>query len=140
MAEVMRADVTTNIIEVEQLAALVRDDRAGAVVVFSGDVRNHDGGKQVLTLTYEIHPTANAQIAMITDALLAQRDVIKVAISHRYGEIVIGETAFAVAVSAVHREAAFETCSALVDEIKAKLPIWKHQRFSDGTDEWVNTA
>jgi molybdopterin synthase catalytic subunit len=140
MAEVMRADVTTNIIEVEQLAVLVRDDRAGAVVVFSGDVRNHDGGKEVLTLTYEIHQTDNAQIALITDAVLAQRDVIKVALSHRYGEIAIGETAFAVAVSAVHREAAFETCSALVDEIKTKLPIWKHQRFSDGTDEWVNTA
>lgn len=140
MPEVMRADVTTQIIDVEQLAELVRDKRAGAVVVFSGDVRNHDGGKEVLTLTYEIHPTANDQIALITDALLSQRDVIKVALSHRYGEIAIGETAFAVAVSAEHREAAFETCSAIVDEIKAKLPIWKHQSFSDGTNEWVNTA
>lgn len=140
MSEVVRADVTTQIIEVEQLAALVRDNRAGAVVVFSGDVRNHDGGKEVSTLTYEIHPTANDQIASITHALLTQRDVIKVALSHRYGEIAIGETAFVVAVSAEHREAAFETCSALVDEIKAKLPIWKHQRFSDGSDEWVNTA
>jgi len=140
MSELMRADVTKEIIEVEQLAALVRDKRAGAVVVFSGDVRDHDGGKEVLSLTYEIHPTANEQIALITHALLKERDVVKVALSHRYGEIEIGETAFAVAVSAVHREAAFETCSALVDEIKAKLPIWKHQRFSDGTDEWVNTA
>lgn len=140
MTKVMRADVTTHIIEVEQLAALVRDNRAGAVVVFSGDVRNHDGGKEVSRLTYEIHPTANEQIALITHALLTQRDVVKVALSHRYGEIAIGETAFAVAVSAEHREAAFETCSALVDEIKAKLPIWKHQCFTDGTDEWVNTA
>lgn len=140
MSELMRADVTKEIIEVEKLAALVRDKRAGAVVVFSGDVRDHDGGKEVLSLTYEIHPTANDQIALITQALLKERDVVKVALSHRYGEIEIGETAFAVAVSAVHREAAFETCSALVDEIKDKLPIWKHQRFSDGTDEWVNTA
>ena len=140
MPEVVRADVTTQIIEVEQLAELVRDKRAGAVVVFSGNVRNHDGGKEVLTLTYEIHPTANYKIASITHAVLTQRDVIKVALSHRYGEIAIGETAFAVAVSAEHREAAFETCSEIVDEIKAKLPIWKHQRFSDGTDEWVNTA
>ena len=140
MPEVMRADVTTQIIEVDLLAELVRDKRAGAVVVFSGDVRNHDGGKEVLTLTYEIHPTAKDKIESITHALLTQRDVIKVALSHRYGEIAIGETAFAVAVSAEHREAAFETCSALVDEIKAKLPIWKHQRFSDGTEEWVNTA
>jgi len=140
MSELMRADVTKEIIEVEQLAALVRDKRAGAVVVFSGDVRDHDGGKEVLSLTYEIHPTANDQIALITQALLKERDVVKVALSHRYGEIEIGETAFAVAVSAVHRQAAFETCSALVDQIKSKLPIWKHQRFSDGTDEWVNTA
>ncbi|CAB5119628.1 MAG: molybdenum cofactor biosynthesis protein MoaE [Actinobacteria bacterium] len=140
MTEILRADVTIEIIEVEQLAALVRDNRAGAVVVFSGDVRNHDGGKEVLSLTYEIHPTANDQIALITSDLLKGRDVVKVALSHRYGEIAIGETAFAVAVSAVHREAAFETCSALVDEIKAKLRIWKHQRFTDGSDEWVNTA
>lgn len=140
MTEILRADVTIEIIEVEQLAALVRDNRAGAVVVFSGDVRNHDGGKEVLSLTYEIHPTANDQIALITSDLLKGRDVVKVALSHRYGEIAIGETAFAVAVSAVHREAAFETCSALVDEIKATLRIWKHQRFTDGSDEWVNTA
>ena len=140
MPEIMRANVTTQIIEGEQLAELVRDKRAGAVVVFSGDVRNHDGGKEVSTLTYEIHPTANDKIASITHALLTNRDVIKVALSHRYGDIAIGETAFAVAVSAEHRQAAFETCSAIVDEIKAKLPIWKHQLFSDGTDEWVNTA
>lgn len=140
MSEIMRADVTTHIIEVEQLAALVRDKRAGAVVVFSGDVRNHDGGKEVSTLTYEIHPTANDQISLITQAFLNGREVVKVALSHRYGEIAIGETAFAVAVSAEHREAAFETCSALVDQIKAKLPIWKHQRFTDGSDEWVNSA
>ncbi|MDO8645761.1 MAG: molybdenum cofactor biosynthesis protein MoaE [Candidatus Planktophila sp.] len=140
MSEVMRADVTTQVIVIEQLAALVRDNRAGAVVVFSGDVRTHDGGKEVLSLTYEIHPTAHEQIAFITTALLNGRDVVKVALSHRYGEIAIGETAFGVAVSAEHREAAFETCSALVDEIKAKLPIWKHQRFTDGSDEWVNTA
>ena len=140
MTEILRADVTIEIIEVEQLATLVRDNRAGAVVVFSGDVRNHDGGKEVLSLTYEIHPTANDQIALITSDLLKGRDVVKVALSHRYGEIAIGETAFAVAVSAVHREAAFETCSALVDEIKSTLRIWKHQRFTDGSDEWVNTA
>lgn len=140
MSELMRADVTTEIIVVEQLAALVRDKRAGAVVVFSGNVRNHDGGKEVLSLTYEIHPTASDQIALITNAVLTERDVVKVALSHRYGELAIGETAFAVAVSAVHREAAFETCSALVDEVKAKLPIWKHQCFTDGSDEWVNSA
>lgn len=140
MPEIIRADITTQIIVSEQLAAQVRDKRAGAVVVFTGDVRNHDGGKEVASLTYEVHPTAGEQIALIASSVLHDSDVIKVALSHRYGELAIGDTAFAVAVSAVHRNLAFETCAALVDEVKAKLPIWKHQIFTDGSDEWVNTA
>lgn len=140
MSELMRADVTTELISIAALTALVTDEQCGAVVTFTGDVRNHDGGKEVLSLTYEIHPTAGDQITVIAQTVIDNSDVVKVAVSHRYGEIPIGETAFAVAVSAVHREKAFETCSALVNEIKAKLPIWKHQIFSDGTDEWVNTA
>ena len=140
MAELMRADVTSEGISIAALTALVTDERCGAVVTFTGDVRNHDGGKEVTTLTYEIHPSAGDKIAEITQAVIKRADVVKVAVSHRYGEIPIGETAFAVAVSAAHRESAFQICSALVDEIKAQLPIWKHQVFSDGTDEWVNTA
>ncbi len=140
MPELMRADVTTDLISITALSALVTDERCGAVVTFTGDIRNHDGGKEVSSLTYEIHPSAGDKITEITQTVIKNTDVVKVAVSHRYGEIPIGETAFAVAVSAVHRESAFQTCSALVDEIKAQLPIWKHQVFSDGTDEWVNTA
>ncbi len=140
MPELMRADVTTDLISITALTALVTDEHCGAIVTFTGDVRNHDGGKEVLSLTYEIHPSAGDKITEITQAVIKRADVVKVAVSHRYGEIPIGETAFAVAVSAAHRESAFKTCSALVDEIKAQLPIWKHQVFRDGTDEWVNTA
>ena len=140
MSELMRADVTTDLISITALSALVTDERCGAVVTFTGDVRNHDGGKEVSSLTYEIHPSAGDKITEITQTVIKNTDVVKVAVSHRYGEIPIGQTAFAVAVSAVHRESAFQICSALVDEIKAQLPIWKHQVFSDGTDEWVNTA
>lgn len=140
MPELMRADVTTDLISITALSALVTDERCGAVVTFTGDVRNRDGSKEVLSLTYEIHPSAGDKITEITQTVIKNTDVVKVAVSHRYGEIPIGQTAFAVAVSAVHRESAFQICSALVDEIKAQLPIWKHQVFSDGTDEWVNTA
>ncbi len=140
MPELMRADVTTDLISITALSALVTDERCGAVVTFTGDVRNNDGGKEVSSLTYEIHPSAGDKITEITQTVIKNTDVVKVAVSHRYGEIPIGQTAFAVAVSAVHRESAFQICSALVDEIKAQLPIWKHQVFSDGTDEWVNTA
>jgi molybdopterin synthase catalytic subunit len=72
--------------------------------------------------------------------LIGQFDIEKVAVTHRFDDIAIGETAFAVAVSAAHRQAAFDACAAIVDEVKAKLPIWKHQKFTDGSDEWVNCA
>ena len=140
MTQVMMAIVTSEVISITDLAALVQDRSCGAVVTFQGEVRNHDGGKEVSRLTYEIHPTASEQIEKITASVLEGFDVVKVAIAHRYGQLEIGETAFAVAVSAHHREEAFSATSALVDEIKARLPIWKHQVFADGTQEWVNTA
>lgn len=140
MALLVQASVTTQIISIGELITLVSDESCGAVVTFTGDVRNHDGGKAVATLTYEIHPTALDQIKFIAQSVVDSYDIVKAAVVHRYGSIPIGETAFAVAVSAHHRQNAFDACSALVDEIKAKLPIWKHQLFVDGTDEWVNTA
>ena len=140
MALLVKATVTSNPIFITELCSLVSDESCGAVVAFTGDVRNHDGGKRIATLTYEIHPTAPNQIKIIARSVIDGHDVVKVAVAHRYGEIPIGETAFAVAVSAHHRQSAFDACSALVEEIKAKLPIWKHQVFLDGTDEWVNTA
>lgn len=140
MPELLRATVTQESISLTELSELVSDDACGAVVVFAGVVRNHDGGKEVIKLVYEIHPSAGDQIELITSAVLESADVVRVAVSHRYGEIEIGDVAFAVAVSAVHRETAFATASLLVNEIKAKLPIWKHQLFADGSDEWVNTA
>ena len=140
MALLVRATVTSDPIFITELCSLVSDESCGAVVAFTGDVRNHDGGRRVATLTYEIHPTAPDQIKTIAQSVIDDRDVVKVAVAHRYGEIPIGETAFAVAVSAHHRQSACDAASALVDEIKAKLPIWKHQVFIDGTDEWVNTA
>jgi len=140
MVQIMRADVTTNVINIFELANLIRDESCGAIVTFSGEVRNHDSGKEVVSLTYEIHPSAQEKLAEITESVAGKFQVQKVAIAHRYGEIPIGQTAFAVAVSAHHRGSAFEACSALVNEVKEQLPIWKYQVFKDGSDEWVNTA
>lgn len=140
MPQLMRAIVTKDVISVDELSELVNDPLCGATVTFAGVVRNHDHGKEVAQLTYEIHPSAGDQIALISKRVIDSTDVVKVALAHRYGQIAIGETAFAVAVSAVHRESAFEITSLLVNEIKANLPIWKHQIFADGSDEWVNTA
>ncbi len=140
MPEIMRADVTSDVISIADLIALVSDQSCGAVVSFTGDVRNIDKGRDVSSLRYEIHPMAADEIVKISQRVIAGSGALKVAVSHRFGEIAIGETAFAVAVSSTHRDAAFEICSLLVNEIKEKLPIWKHQIFKDGSDEWVNTA
>jgi molybdopterin synthase catalytic subunit len=134
------AQVTEAPISVETLAASVKSDRAGAIVTFSGDVRNHDKGKEVAALSYEIHPSAPTVIRKITEEVCAKYEVVNVAVAHRYGEIPIGESAFVVAVSAAHRVAALNCCEELVERVKAELPIWKYQSFSDGSTEWVNSA
>jgi len=132
--------VTDKAISAAELAKLVSSNKSGAIVSFSGDVRNHDGGKDVSTLTYEIHPSAEKVLKEIVSEVSSRFAVNDVAVAHRYGDIAIGECAFAVAVSADHREAAFDACSALVNTVKEKLPIWKHQVFADGSDQWVNFA
>ncbi len=66
--------------------------------------------------------------------------VVAVAVLHRVGPLQIGESALVAAVSAAHRQEAFAACADLIDETKRRLPVWKHQVFSDGTDEWVNCA
>ena len=140
MPELVYAVVTNAPVHIQELSKLVANPHSGAVVTFCGDVRDHDGGKEVASLLYEIHPSAPEQIKLITQSVIGRFEIEKVAVAHRYGDIAIGETAFAVAVSAAHRQAAFDACSAIVDEVKAKLPIWKHQKFTDGTDQWVNCA
>lgn len=116
------------------------DGKAGAVVGFVGAVRDHDGGRTVTALHYSGHPTATKVLAEVVAEVSAVDGVRAVAVSHRVGDLVIGDIAFVVAVAADHRRAAFDTCSRLVDEVKARLPVWKHQFFDDGTDEWVNSA
>jgi molybdopterin synthase catalytic subunit len=140
MPELVYAVVTDAPVRIQELSKLVANPHSGAVVTFCGDVRDHDGGKEVASLLYEIHPSAPEQIKVITQSIIGRFEIEKVAVAHRYGDIAIGETAFAVAVSAAHRQAAFDACAAIVDEVKAKLPIWKHQKFTDGSDEWVNCA
>ena len=140
MPELVYAVVTDAPVHIQELSKLVANPHSGAIVTFCGDVRDHDGGKEVASLLYEIHPSAPEQIKLITESVIGRFEIEKVAVAHRYGDIAIGETAFAVAVSAAHRQAAFDACSAIVDEVKAKLPIWKHQKFTDGTDQWVNCA
>ena len=134
------SDVSEEPISARAMADLVDDRGAGAVVTFSGDVRDHDHGRSVTSLDYEAHPTAGDILSDIAAEIAERFDVIAVAVAHRTGPLEIGDCALAAAVSAAHRGDAFAACAALVEETKARIPVWKHQHFSDGTDEWVNCA
>ncbi|MDQ0378906.1 molybdenum cofactor biosynthesis protein MoaE [Amycolatopsis thermophila] len=138
--QVVRAEVTEQPLSVEEHAALVDDQSAGAVVTFGGVVRDHDGGKGVKALYYEGHPSAGDVLARVVAEVAGRRAGVRaIAVSHRLGALEIGDVALACAVSADHRAEAFATCAELVDEVKAQLPVWKHQHFTDGSDEWVNS-
>ena len=137
---VLEASLSTSPISAEELARKVRSVECGAVVTFSGEVRNHDKGRTVLQLKYEIHPTSEIIIREVADEVALRFTHMRCAVIHRYGDIPIGESALAIAVATPHRGEAFEACATLVDEIKIRVPIWKNQIFDDGTNEWVNSA
>lgn len=132
--------LTQDVISTEYFINLVESASSGAVLSFSGNVRDHDHGKKVVSLTYEIHPTTREALERVVAEVSVRHNVLDVAVGHRYGDIPIGESALVVAVAAAHRKEAFVACTDLVDEIKVQIPIWKHQVFADGTDEWVNSA
>jgi molybdopterin synthase catalytic subunit len=135
---VTRVEVTADKLDPDAYEAAVADRRAGAVVSFRGVVRDHDHGRSVTALEYEGHPTAEAVLREVAAEIATHPDVLNVAIAHRVGALHIGDVALVAAVSTAHRAAAFAACARLVDEAKARLPIWKRQVFDDGTDEWVN--
>lgn len=136
---VLRAVVTEDPLDIADHERLVARSTAGAVVSFSGVVRDHDGGRKVQALEYSSHPSAEDVITRVAlQVAAAHPEVLALAVSHRVGPLAIGDSALACAVSAAHRGVAFAACAALVDEIKLQLPIWKRQDFADGSQEWVN--
>ena len=94
----------------------------------------------ILQILIDIAQSKPGKLISVVSEVAAHFAINDVAVAHRHGDIAIGECAFAVAVSADHREAAFDACSAIVNTVKEKLPIWKHQVFADGSDQWVNFA
>jgi molybdopterin synthase catalytic subunit len=140
MGEIRLVEVGEGPLDAAALEQLVHDPRAGAVVSFSGNVRDHDHGRSVAELTYEGHPTAEAVLMEVAKEIDGRFDLVALAVAHRVGPIRIGEAALVAAVATAHRGEAFAACQALVDLVKERLPVWKHQVFADGTDEWVNCA
>ena len=137
---VVLAAVTGEVVDLTAHAAAVSDVGAGATVMFAGVVRDHDGGRAVAELEYQVHPSAASVVGEVAADIASRDGVIAVAVTHRYGLLGIGDVALAAAVSAAHRGEAFRACADLVDEVKLRLPVWKRQVFGDGADEWVGSA
>ena len=135
--EVVVAEIRDSPLSVDGLVAAVRDRRAGAVVIFIGYVRDHDHGDSVEVLDYECHPSAADVAGELASRLAADGRVLRLGVVHRVGHLTVGDVAVVAAVSAAHRAEAFEVCRLLIDEFKSSVPIWKHQTFTDGSDEWV---
>jgi molybdopterin synthase catalytic subunit len=137
-AVVALAGVTDKPVSVDECVAAVENDHAGAIVTFAGVVRDHDEGRGVTWLRYSAHPTADSVLREVVAETAAAYPGTRIAAVHRVGDLAITEPALACAVASAHRGTAFAACAALVDEIKARVPIWKEQGFTDGTTEWVS--
>lgn len=109
----------------------------GGIAVFIGLVRDHDEGRNVLTLDYTAHPSAATELQRVTGEVAARHHVVALATEHRVGHLQVGDLAVVVAAGAAHRANAFAACRDLIDTLKLQVPIWKEQQFADGTCEWV---
>ncbi|WP_285113479.1 molybdenum cofactor biosynthesis protein MoaE [Leifsonia sp. fls2-241-R2A-40a] len=135
MSDVL-ATISVDPLEPSTVDEFVWRAEAGAVVSFQGIVRDHDGGKGVVSLDYRAHPDAEDFLLACCEEV-SRTTGLRVAAQHRVGSLTIGDLALIAAVAAPHRAEAFAACAELVEIIKARVPIWKRQHFTDGASEWV---
>jgi molybdopterin synthase catalytic subunit len=131
------ADIRDTPLDVDEVVKVLDDDASGGLTLFVGRVRDHDHGKGVTGLTYDAHPSALDRLVEVCGRVAEEFQVNGVAAVHRIGDLAIGDVAVIVATTSGHRGDAFAASRALIDTLKDEVPIWKHQRFTDGTDEWV---
>jgi molybdopterin synthase catalytic subunit len=126
-------------LSVDEVLAAVGDDAAGGTALFVGTVRDHDGpgDAAVTALAYSAHPSATAELRRVAEKVATDFPVCGLAAVHRVGDLRVGDLAVVVAVSCAHRGEAFEAARRLIDDLKHEVPIWKHQIFADGHEEWV---
>jgi molybdopterin synthase catalytic subunit len=132
-------DVRESELSVDEVRAAVADPAAGGIALFAGAVRDSDHDRSVSGLSYSAHPSAVDELRRVAEVIAEKYPVIGIAAVHRVGDLAIGDLAVVLAVSCPHRAEAFDACRDLIDILKASVPIWKHQRFGDGTAEWVGT-
>jgi len=117
------------------------EDGCGAFVAFEGWVRNRNAGREVESLEYEVFgPLAEKEGNRIIEEVKQKHSIHSAVCVHRRGHLGIGEIAVWAGVAAAHREAAFEACRTIIDEVKARVPIWKKEHYADGSSGWVEVA
>jgi molybdopterin synthase catalytic subunit len=126
-------------LSVDEVRAAVADPAAGGIALFAGAVRDSDHDRGVRGLSYSAHPSAVDELRRVAEVIAEKYPVIGIAAVHRVGDLGLGDLAVVLAVSCPHRAEAFDACRDLIDILKTSVPIWKHQRFDDGTAEWVGT-
>jgi molybdopterin synthase catalytic subunit len=126
-------------LSVDEVRAAVADPAAGGIALFAGAVRDTHHERGVTGLSYSAHPSAGDELRRVAEVIAEKYPVIGIAAVHRVGDLAIGDLAVVLAVSCPHRAEAFDACRDLIDILKASVPIWKHQRFDDGTTEWVGS-
>jgi molybdopterin synthase catalytic subunit len=126
-------------LSLDEVRAAVASPAAGGIALFVGAVRDHDHDQGVTGLSYTAHPSAEAELRRVAELITEKFKVLGIAVVHRVGDLAIGDLAVVAAVASAHRGEAFAACEELVDVLKASVPIWKHQLFTDGTDEWVGS-
>lgn len=126
-------------LSVDEVLEALDDETSGGVTLFVGRVRDHDHGKGVIGLDYSAHPSALDKLTEVCERVAKEYDVQALAAVHRTGSLDIGDAAVVVATASAHRGTAFDASRALIDTLKDEVPIWKHQRFADGSEEWVGS-
>ena len=132
-------DIRDTPLDVAEVTATLDDASSGGLAVFVGRVRDHDGGQDVTGLEYAAHPSALDRLRDVCAQVASTYDVTALAAVHRTGRLEIGDIAVICATATGHRSEAFEATRALIDTLKEEVPIWKHQMFADGTEEWVGS-
>ena len=136
MTMAVYALVTDEPLDVTPIEEFVQDSANGAVVTFSGVIRDSDDGRAVTGLDYEAHPEAQRFLQECCE-IVATETGLRIAAAHRTGSLTVGDIALVASVAAPHRAEAFAACSRLIDMIKLTVPIWKRQHLVAGEAEWV---
>ena len=125
--------------DVASLRAELLDARVGGYASFEGWVRDHNAGREVTGLRYESYAAlAEAEGERVLAEACERFAILDARCIHRTGDLAIGELAVWVGVAAAHRDAAFAACRWIIDEVKQRVPIWKHERYAQGDADWLH--